>query len=108
MDYQLQIIILCKIIVGRNRGVPNELMRRNNRTAQVPASALPTAEDAVHAFQQTGGHLTMLPKFGSDPLDDRDDLKEARHQGFIAKFPNWEQLFSTVVNSNDTHFRSGR
>ena len=29
-------------------------MQCNNRTAQVPAPALPTAEDAVHAFQQMG------------------------------------------------------
>lgn len=62
-------------MAGHNRGVPDELMRRNNRTAQVPASVLPTSEEAVDAYQQTGGQLTLFPKFESDPLDGHRDLR---------------------------------
>lgn len=92
---------------GCNRGVPDELMRQNNRAAKVPATVLPTAEEAVHGFEQTEGHLTVLPKFGHDPLEGSDDLQEARNQGFIAKYPNFEPLFSGVVNGNDQPFRAG-
>jgi len=55
-------------------------MRKGNRTAKVPVSVLPTPEEAVDAYQQTGGQLTLFPKFGSDSLDGHSDLQDARHQ----------------------------
>lgn len=63
-------------------------MQKGNRTAKVPVSVLPTPE-AVDAYQQTGGQLTLFPNFGSDPLDGHSDLQDARHQGFITKYPDF-------------------
>lgn len=82
-------------------------MRKNNQTAKVPASVLPTPEEAVDAYQQAGGQLTPFPKFGSDPLDGHSDLQDARNRGFITKYPDFEQLFSSVVNGNEEPFRLG-
>ena len=59
-------------------------MRKGNRTAKVPVSVLPTPEEAVDAYQQTGGQLTLFPKFGSDPLDGHSDLQDARHIEFVS------------------------
>ena len=67
----------------------------------------PPPEEAVDAYQQTGGQLTLFPKFGSDPLDGHSDLQDARHQGFITKYPDFEPLFSAVVNGNELPFRLG-
>jgi len=92
---------------GSTRGIPDERMRKGNRTAKVPVSVLPTPEEAVDAYQQTGGQLTLFPKFGSDPLDGHNDLQDARHQGFITKYPDFEPLFSAVVNGNELPFRLG-
>ncbi len=80
-------------------------MQTNNRTAKIPLTLLPTAEEAVHAYQQTGGVLTLLPRFGHDPLDGHENLISARRQGFSDQYPDFEQIFSNVVNGNMQPFK---
>ena len=82
-------------------------MRERNRTASVPTSVLPTPEETVDTYQQTGGQLTLLSKFGSDMLEGHSDLQDARNQGFTTKYPDFGALFSAVVNGNDHPFTSG-
>ena len=82
-------------------------MTKNNRAAVVPSSALPTADEAVDAYERAGGRLTHFPNFGHDPLDGYDNLQNARYSGFVSKYPNFESIFSYVANGNDTLFRSG-
>ncbi len=61
----------------------------------------------MDAYHETGGHLTLLPKFGSDPLDGYIDLQDARNQGFTSRYPQFEPIFSDVVNNNYEPFKSG-
>ena len=82
-------------------------MRKNKQTAQVPESMLPTPEEAVEAYQQTGGHLTSLSEFGTDPLKDRIDLQDARSEGFTSQYPHFQPIFSAAVNGNPEPFKSG-
>ena len=84
-------------------------MQKRNQTASVPPSVLPIPEVAVAMYEHTGGQLTLIPKFGSDPLEVHiySDLQDARNQGFTAKYPDLEPVFSSVVNGNDHPFTSG-
>ena len=82
-------------------------MRSNDQTVKLSASLFPTPKDAIDAYQQTGGQLTLFPTFGNDPLNGHSHLQDAQQQGFNAKFSNFERIFSAVVNGNEHHFRSG-
>ena len=75
--------------------------------AKVPESVLPTPEEAVNAYQQTGGELTLFPKFGNDPLDSHNDLLSTREHVFTEKYPDFESIFSAVVNGNVQPFKFG-
>ena len=65
------------------------------------------AEEAADSYQQCGGQLTALHKFGQDPLDGCANLQNARHCGFISKYPDFESIFSDSVNNNSDPFRLG-
>ncbi len=71
-------------------------MRKNSREAKVPEALIPTPEEAVDAYHQTGGQLTILIKFGSDPLDGYIDLQDARNQGFTSRYPQFEPINSMI------------
>ena len=77
-SHAMIIIVQQKLSTGHNRGIPEERMQKNNRTSQVPLSALPTPEEAVRAYEQTGGQLTLFPKFGSDPLGGHSKMLETK------------------------------
>ena len=61
----------------------------------------------MDTYQQTGGQLTLLPTFGSEPLDGHENLQDARNLGLTTKYPNLEPIFSAVVNGNDSPFTEG-
>ena len=99
-------ILLC-FFLGPHRGVPNELMRRNDQTVQVDPRMLPEPSDAVEQFESFGGHLTLFSPFGEDPLQDRDDLVSQREADFLTQYPDFGPFFYSVVNGDYTLFRSG-
>ena len=95
------------IILGPHRGVPNELMRRNNQTAHVEPQMVPEPSDAVQQFESLGGHLNVFSPFGDDPLRDRADLITQREAEFFARYPNFGPFFHGVVNGDHSLFKSG-
>ena len=74
---------------GGHRGVPNQLMYRNNQVMPLDPALVPEPEDAVQQFEAHGGHLTLFSAFGRDPLEDREDLIKARKEDFIENIPIW-------------------
>ena len=47
---------------------PNQLMRRNNHSARIDPSSLPSSEGAVQLYEQFGGSITQFTAFGQNPL----------------------------------------
>lgn len=93
--------------VGRNRGIPDELMRQNNHAMCIDTQSLLPTSDAVYQFESHGGHLTIFNEFGCDPLKDRDDLCSQRELEFQTRYPDFEQFFHTTVNGINSTFRLG-
>ena len=54
--------------VGIHRGIPNELMEKNNQAAQINPQLLPSPDVAVQQYESSGSHLTLFSPFGNDPL----------------------------------------
>ena len=54
--------------MGVSRGVPNVLMHHDKRTKHIPASLLPSPEEAAHIYRDNVGRLTDPASFGDDPL----------------------------------------
>ena len=92
---------------GGRRGVPNQLMHRNNQVMPLDPALVPEPEDAVQQFEAHGGHLTLFSAFGRDPLEDREDLIKAREEDFYRKYPDFGCFFYTVVNNDYALFREG-
>lgn len=95
------------VIPGGRRGVPNQLMHRNNQVMPLDPALVPEPEDAVQQFEAHGGHLTLFSAFGRDPLEDREDLIKAREEDFYRKYPDFGCFFYTVVNNDYSLFREG-
>lgn len=72
---------------GSNRGIPTQLMRRNNHTPWIDPSILPPADDAVRQYEQFGGNITQFTAFGQDPLNSRADLVHQREAQFYQHYP---------------------
>ena len=62
------------IIIGPHRGIPNILSEQNNHAARIPTGHIPTADEAVQSFYSSGGHLSPMSQFGTDPLSDSQEL----------------------------------
>ena len=84
-------------IAGRRVGIPNVLAHRNNFVSQIPTEAVPQTEEAVAAFQQAGGNLTLHSEFGRDPLREERELSEDRLRTFL-QFHDPQQVFSEVIH----------
>ncbi|KAL9965196.1 hypothetical protein ACROYT_G028964 [Oculina patagonica] len=88
------------------KGVPNEMQAANNMTVKVPPELLPTTSEAVELYEQQGGHLTVWPEFGKDPLSSEVHLSSARLKQFQSHFPEFATMFHGVVNKNPTMFQN--
>ena len=84
-------------IAGRRGGIPNVLAHQNNFVSQIPTEAVPQTEEAVAAFQQAGGNLTLHSEFGRDPLREEQELSEDRLRTFL-QFHDPQQVFSEVIH----------
>lgn len=94
-------MLLCYI----GKGIPNEKMRENNRTAKIIPSIVPSPEEAVSRFHSMGGELTLFPAFGEDPLT--ESLAAIRQEEFLRNFPDLHLIFSGAVNGDEHLFRDG-
>jgi len=89
------------------KGIPNVLMDRKNRTAKVDPAMIPSVQDAVQQYESLGGTLTTFSPFGIDPLESNAHLRQMRHDLFFAKYPTFDPFFHGVVNNQDSLFRQG-
>ncbi len=96
----------CRLGPGARRGVPNELMRRNNQVMAVDPMVVPEPEDTVQQFEVHGVHLTLFSPFGRDPFRERDDLVKLRKEEFHRQYPDFGHFY-TVVNDDHSWFREG-
>lgn len=93
---------------GRNnRGIPDELMKRNNHAMRIATQMLPQTNNAVQQFESHGGNLTTFQEFGHDPLHDRDQFIQQREATFHEHYADFEQFFYATVNGNNNVFRQG-
>ena len=92
--------------MGVPRGVPNVLMHHDKRTKHIPASLLPSPEEAAQIYRDNVGRLTDPASFGDDPLGNNYDKKRIRDSYFKEKYPCSHQIFYQLVNGEDTHFRN--
>ena len=58
-------------------------------------------------FEREGGSLTIFSSFGADPLAGSTDLFQRRHAEFTSRFPNFDNIFHSLVNGSDALFRDG-
>ena len=65
---------LCLVVVpyllfpGGQRGVPNQVIYRNNQVMPADLSLAPDPEEVVQQLESHGGHRTLFSPFGQDPL----------------------------------------
>ena len=83
-------------------GIPDRLMSNNNRVAHVPASSVPTTEEAVRQYERTGGHLNITSQFGTDPLANNMELQVQSEVKTLISDTN-----RLIVNGNQGPFRDG-
>ena len=86
------------------RGVPNKLMLQNNRVAVLDTSLLPSVDQAVSEYHQSGGRLTEPHTFGIDPLSDSPQKALIREESFFRKYPSFDPIFDGMFNENSTLF----
>ena len=80
-----------------------QLRSVNFQGQRILPSQVPTAMEAVAAYENLGGTLTVFPTFGVDPLARHSELQAAREQRFNHE-RNDETLFGDLVNGNSTSF----
>ena len=89
------------------RGVPNQLMSKNNQAMAIDHQLLPDPLDAVTHMESLGSRLTLFSPFGIDPLSERQDLISQRESMFYTRFPEFGPFFYNAVNGNYSLFREG-
>ena len=88
-SYSLGTRLIMSDCTGSNRGIPNQLMRRNNHIAQINPSLLPSSDDAVQLYKQFGGNITQFSAFGQDPFNSRPDLVQQLEIEFYQRYPQF-------------------
>ena len=86
------------------RGIPDVLMRRDNRARRIDPRLLPSTSEAVRQYRMGGGTISMPCCFGTDPLETDMIKKEIRYQSFTSRY-SFKLLFCDVANSCGSSFR---
>ena len=85
--------------------MPNVLADRTVALASVPDSEVPTFQQAVQLFINTGGHLTMPSAYGPDPLGENDVLCDQRQRLFCQAL-GVDAVFSDVISGGKGQLRA--
>ena len=82
-------------------------MRRvTSRTNRIDLNALPEPDAAVQIYEQRyHGRLTDPHTFGTDPLNDNQELKNLRSRHFVNNH-NVEMIFADLVNGRNFTLRN--
>ena len=78
--------------------IPNVMAEENNCTVPIQPSLVPSVDEAAHLYAASGGHLSPVASFGSDPLANSSHLVSLRQQAMDENIPTPEELFSAAVN----------
>lgn len=81
-------------------------MSKDNRVQQIPASVIPSVEQAVQMYRDNVGTLTDPAPFGIDPLEDNFEKKCIREAAFSSKYSSYETIFHNLVNGEATPFKN--
>ena len=84
-------------------GTPVQLRSNNLQGQNMPATQIPTSQEAVAAYENLGGRLTVFPSFGLDPLADNVALQNIRERPFNGE-ADIETVFGDIVNGIATSF----
>lgn len=80
-----------------------QLRSSNLQGQNISATQIPASQEAVAAYENLGGRLTLFPSFGLDPLADNVALQDAREQRFNNE-ADMETVFGDIVNGIATSF----
>ena len=102
----MKVFHILSLFLNTGKGHPNDLERDNNKAKPIPPDVLPTVEQAVELFEQDGGHLTIWPEFGFDPLASSEHLAKRRFDSFHQSFPNMATIFHHVINDDALAYKN--
>jgi len=84
-------------------GTPVQLRSNNLQGQNIPATQIPTSQEAVAAYENLGGRLKVFPSFGVDPLADNVALQDVRERRFNSE-TDMATVFGDIVNGTATSF----
>ena len=82
-------------------------MLNNNQATQIDLRLISDVASATQEFESNGGQLTLFNAFGKDPLQANPTLVAQRESKFFNVYPNFQELFHTVVNGDYFLFCEG-
>lgn len=86
------------------RGIPNILMRSDNRSKLIDPQLLPSVRVATEQYNAHGGTISEPCSFGSDPLEHSDTKKSIRYETFCSRY-SFKSLFCDVSNDCGSSFK---
>ena len=90
-------------MTGRRKPV---ILRDSNNLAQVINPIyLPSCDEAVQVYENTGGRLIMEPHFREDPLNGDQDLQTRRELLWLRDVPDVNDICGHIVNDLDHSFK---
>lgn len=89
---------------GRKRGIPDQLMNKDNRAKKISPSLLPQTSIAVQMYRNDGGSISEPTIFGVDPLASDVRKQSIRLQAFLSSY-SFEKLFYEVSNDYGHNFK---
>ena len=94
-------------IVCLGKGVPDDLMTNNKAFPLPQRGILPTAAEAVAAYENQGGHLTCPKPYGVDLLANHPGLQQQRLMQLLSRFSSFDTIFHHLVNGQPRLFQEG-
>jgi hypothetical protein len=87
--------------INGSRGcIPDRIRRHNNQITCISEEDVPTTDEAISLYRQSGGHLTDQRGAGEDPLKNYPDLWTRRSVIFEKEAPSIEDIVADLNNGN--------
>ena len=87
------------------KGVSDVVAQCNNRTGVIDPCLVPSTDEAVIWYEETGGRLTRSRTFGDDLLHNVPALQLERDRLWLEASPTFDQIFSDAVSGTGTLFK---